>query len=447
MKKIQLIIGITGFVGACVLFLAACQKNGDVVNTEDSFALIQSKILTPSCAKSGCHSSTSDNTFAQHGLVLSGDVAYDNLVNKAPKNAAALADGMSLVKPYQSAKSLLFHKVECDRSHHSSSYGATMPLGGTNLSNGAIEFIRRWIEAGAPKTGNVVDVSLLNDNVPCNSNFTPLAAPPAGQGFQLVIDRFAVNANFEREVFIRRAIPNTSTVFVNRLQTKGRANSHHFVVYGFNPGTPLPNLDEMRDLRLPNGTVNLQVYSQINNEYFIYGGTDVNQDYTFPAGVALRVPTGFSVDLNSHNFNTTNSIVYGENYLNLYTTPAANVQHEAKTLDLKNTDISIPAGQRATFSKTFTFSQARKVFMLTSHYHKLGERFQIKIAGGARDGEVVYENTDWAHPLVKTFATPIQLQAGEGLTSVVTFNNTTNQTVAWGLTTADEMSIIFGYYY
>ena len=42
---------------------------------------------------------------------------------------------------------------------------------------------------------------------------------------------------------------------------------------------------------------------------------------------------------------------------------------------------------------------------------------------------------------------PIVLQAGEGLTSVITYNNTTTHAISFGLTSEDEMGIIFGYYY
>jgi hypothetical protein len=77
----------------------------------------------------------------------------------------------------------------------------------------------------------------------------------------------------------------------------------------------------------------------------------------------------------------------------------------------------------------------------------LGQKFVIKIYGGTRNGEIVYTNTDWEHPLVKSFPIPIVLKAGEGLTSEVTYNNTTSKTVVFGLTSEDEMNIIFGYYY
>ena len=88
-----------------------------------------------------------------------------------------------------------------------------------------------------------------------------------------------------------------------------------------------------------------------------------------------------------------------------------------------------------------------KVFALTSHTHQLGEKFQILISGGTRNGELVYQSTDWQHPENIQFDPPIILEAGQGLTSVITYNNTTNVTVNFGLLSVNEMGIIFGYYY
>jgi hypothetical protein len=153
------------------------------------------------------------------------------------------------------------------------------------------------------------------------------------------------------------------------------------------------------------------------------------------------------IDLNAHYFNLTNLILQGRNYVNFYTVPRASVQNEVKMLDLNNIDIYIPPLTRRTFSKNFTFPTTTRVVMLTSHFHKLGEKFVIKIFGGARNGEVIYTNTDWEHPLVKSFNTPIVLQPGEGLTSEVTYYNPSPVAVAFGLTSQDEMNIIFGYYY
>jgi hypothetical protein len=123
------------------------------------------------------------------------------------------------------------------------------------------------------------------------------------------------------------------------------------------------------------------------------------------------------------------------------------VQKEARTLNLGNNSFSLPAKARTTISKTYLMEEKTYIVSLTSHTHQLGEKFVIKIKNGPRDGEVVYTSTDWHHPLVVNFATPLVLSAGEGLTSEITYNNTKDRVVSFGLTSEDEMGIIFGYYY
>jgi hypothetical protein len=166
--------------------LSSCTKktNDDTpITTEvSSFSLMQDKILTPTCATSGCHASTADGSFKQHGLVLEKSVAYENLVGITPFNALSKADGHLRVKAYKSLESLLFHKLNWDLSHHGGKqYGTPMPLGSTALYLGQIEFIRRWIEAGAPKTGTVADAKLLDDKTPSVSatdDFVAMKTPP-----------------------------------------------------------------------------------------------------------------------------------------------------------------------------------------------------------------------------------------------------------------------------
>ncbi len=436
-----------------VIFLSAlipsCKKQSGNGNetVKSTWEIIQDSILTPSCALSGCHSAATDATYSQHNLVLTKGNAYDNLINKTPKNTFAAADGLARVKPGDFLKSLLYHKIDCQTGHHTSNYGATMPIGGTFLTLGQIEFIRQWINRAAPSSGTVVDEAVLNNRINCSVPFVPLPPPAASEGFQLKTDAFTVNPNTEKEIFIRRNTPNTSTTYINKYTLRGRANSHHFVLYGFQNTTILPPTNVLRDLYNTDGSINVTTFTQMQNHIFLGGGTDVNSTYSFPAGVALKVPAATAFDLNAHYFNKQNTSLPGENYINLYTVPQSAVVKEAKSINFANLNFSIPAGQRKTVTTNFTFSNSVTVFMLTSHFHKLGEKFVIKIWGGPRNGEVVYENTDWQHPLTINYPTPIQLNAGEGLTSVVTYNNTTNRTVTFGLTSEDEMNIIFGYYY
>lgn len=434
------------FLAICGIVAACKKESAGGTAAEASFDVIQTQVLNKSCALSGCHASTSDATFAQHGLVLAPGQAYDNLVGKASKNATAAGMSMPRVKPFDPDNSLLYHKIACQAGHHSANFGNRMPMGGGVLTAGQVEFIRQWIAAGAEKTSAKVPLSVLDDKTACQPAVVPLAAPAANEGFQLRIEPFDIPKQFEREIFVRQNTPN-ATVYVNRLVMRGGSNSHHFLVYTFRNNTGLPSVGVVRDVRNPDGSVNLLTLAEMQNHVFFGGTMEADKEVVLPAGVALKLAPNTPLDLNAHYFNKTDLTLKGANYVNFYTVPAASVQFEAKTLDLNNQDIPIPAGQRVTFTKTWTFNTVTRVIQLTAHTHKMGERFIIRISGGPRNGEVVYENTDWEHPLIKTFATPIVLQPGEGLTSVVTYNNTTSKAVGFGLTSEDEMNIIFGYYY
>ena len=443
---------------AAALALAGC--GGDQSSTNppqitpgagSSFAKMQTSVFTASCAVSGCH--VSATAAASGNLVLSPDVAYENLVGVRPANLAAARDGLKRVMPGKPDSSLLFQKIVLALAAHGGDYGNVMPVGTQALSQGQVDFIRKWIEAGAPKTGEVADETLLANKTPqAASVFVPLVAPAAGLGVQIHVDSFGVRPNFERELFVYRPLGNATDIYVNRIQTSMRALSHHFVLYSVDqsmaPGLPCtPQANTVRDIRNADGSMNLLNMIPMACHVFVAGAMSQTSDYAFPPGVALRLPASMSIDMNVHYVNRTSGEIPGEGYANLYTVPLAQVQKVARTLNMANTSFSLPAGKETTVEKTFTVSQATTIFMLTSHMHMLGKRFQIKIVGGARDGELVYENTDWEHPQTLTFNTPIVLQPGQGLKSVITWNNTTNHVVTFGLQSTDEMGIIFGYYY
>lgn len=436
-----------------VLVAAACGSSDDGTPTPPSsaamgtFERIQSQIFATTCT-AGCH--TQGSPFGQSsGLILDKAVAYANLVGALPKNAAAKADGLHRVKAFRADSSLLYHKLVIADGHHSASYGSPMPLGGQVITNGELEYIRRWIEAGAPEKGSVVDTSVLADRArPVALPFTPLAPPAAG--VQLKIESFNVTPNFERELFVYRRVNNATDLYVDRIETRMRTNSHHFLLYTFEniPALIRPAFDVIRDIRHPDGTLNLVNMLPMGFHVFFAGTQTPTSDYRFPSGVALRLPAQGTLDLNSHYVNRTTAPITGEAYVNLHTVPAASVQRVARTLNMGNTDLTLPPRTRTTLSKTFRVNDSTMtIFMLTSHMHERGERFVIKVTGGPRDGEVVYTTTDWAHPDMVNFTQPIVLRRGEGLTSEITYNNTTDRTIRFGLTSADEMGIIFGYYY
>jgi len=434
-----------------LLSIAACSESTDPGVTQPvelaTFDRIQATILAPSCATSGCHSG--GVTGSSGGLALDAAHAYANLVGAAPGNLAAKADGKLRVKAGDAENSFLVWKLMFHASPAGRDYGAPMPLGGQPLTNGEIEYIRRWVVAGAPRTGAVVDTAVLADRTRLDPfAFTALARP--AQGFQMHIQPFTVQPNFERELFVYDRVGNTTDAFVNRIETKMRTGSHHFLVYGFRTGTPalaIPQFNVVRDIRNADGTPNYINMIPMAYHVFFAGSMTPVSDYTFPAGIALRIPANASFDLNSHYANKLATTITGEAYVNLHTTSQSNVVREARTLDMGNTAISLPPKQRTTMVKSFTVSAPTTIFLLTSHMHKRGEKFVIRINGGARHGEIVYVSENWEHPLIKGYAAPLVLALGEGLTSEITYYNETDRTITFGLTSEDEMGIIFGYYY
>jgi Repeat of unknown function (DUF5648) len=415
-----------------------------VANT--SAKRLMSQVITQQCAS--CHTASSPFG-AQSGLLLDGPNALAAMVNAKPKNAEAATHGFKLITPGNAETSFLYTKlVQWDPSS-THKMGAPMPLGGTSLSVGQLDFIKRWINEGASETADTIPPALLADQTA--PSYLPFSAPaPPTAGLQLTTDPFVVIPNFERELFIYRPLGNPAPVYINRIDTKMRANSHHFVLYAIDPATPtqsrpVPNV--VRDLRDTNGVLNFATAITIAYHIYVGGSMAPDSTYTFPPGIALELPANTGLDLNSHYVNKTSNSLTGEAFANLYTVDKSAVSKIARTLNLNNTNIQLPANKTTTLSRTFTFTETRNIIMLTSHMHKLGEKFVIKIAGGPRNGEVIYETTDWSHPFAKSFDTPLVLQDGQGLTSEITWNNTTSKPVNFGLTSEDEMGIIFGYYY
>lgn len=444
MSRSKLLFAV--ILGGFLPCIHACKEQPQ--NPSSSFELLQARILTPSCATAGCHASTSDGTFFQHGLVLEKSVAYSSLVNTLPRNANALEDTMLLVKPFDPEKSLFLHKLHL-YDEHQHDYGNPMPLGLKKLTVGQVEFIEQWIAAGAPVTGNVADAVLLSDPTAQSEDFVPLAAPDPDKGFQINLNKFIVAPNFEREFFVYKKLGNTSDILVNRFEIKMRLNSHHIVLYDFSSNIPLnifPQPNIVRDIRNPDGTMLFFNMAPMGYHVFVIGGQSPYFNFEFPPGVALRFPAGYGLDFNSHYVNKEPTPIDGEVNVNFFTTPAGTVTKEARTLNLANQGINLAAGERSTLSKTFTMTSPVSIIALTSHTHQLGEKFVIRISGGIRNGEIVYTNLDWHHPQFKSYNPPIVLQPGEGLISEITYFNSKDKSVRFGLTSEDEMGIIFGFY-
>jgi len=417
---------------------------------DGTYARIQREILDVSCVS--CHK-TGDANARQSGLVLTADSSYQQMLGVASLQRTAKANGLMRIKAFRSDSSLFYHKLAWIPGHHSVDYGNLMPMGTTKgVTAGQLEYVRRWIEVGAPRTGHVVDTLVMRDNRVQSATFTPLAAPVAA-GLQLKVDSFAVIPLGERELFVNRRVNNATDMYVTRIESRMRPGSHHLLLYTFDerntafPCNTRPSFDVVRDIRNRDGSMNIINMLPMACHVFFAGAMTPDFDYRFPTGVALRLPANSSLDFNVHYVNRSPADLPGEAFANLYFTDRASVQTVARSLNYGNQDITLPAGRRTTLTKVFAMPTRTTILGLTSHMHSLGEKFEIRVRRANGTETTVYTNTDWEHPGFTNFATPLVLEAGDALVSVVTWNNTSDRTVFFGLASTDEMDIIFGYAY
>lgn len=423
------------------------------VEAGSDFAVLQEKILTPNCATSGCH----DTRNAVGGLDLSPSVAYQNLVGVSAVNANAKADKLLRVKAGDPYQSFLYIKLDSANIHSSDGYGSPMPLGSRALTAGQLQFITLWISGGANKSGAAIDPKLLNDPRPQNE--TLVLAPPA-DGAQFRVPTFGIPPQFEREIFY--ATPNTKDLLVTKFEMIQRDRSHHFILYAYDPArTPsTPPVGVFRDLYDGKGNYNNQSFANMSGRIFLIGSQLKAESIEFPAGMAMRLPKTWLLDLNSHYTNGSKDTTRGEVLLNLHSTTPDKVKTYVESLELGFYNLSLLPKRETKVETTFLVGAARQagrdrfpnqdtvhVIGLTSHTHRMGRRFEIQIVGGARNGETIYTSTNWLNPPLVHFQTPILLRRGEGLKSIVTYYNDTDEPVSFGFRSSDEMNFIFGYYY
>ena len=421
---------------------------------ESTWGTIQEKILKTSCIN--CHVSGSAMT-KQSGLDLSGNDSYSKLVGVSPKNIAAKNDGLVIVSNEGGmkglSKSYLWEKINAyDREHFLSDhpeYGQMMPPGQNFLTDGQLQFVRAWIEAGSPEEGVVADEKLLLDsNKYSPPEFVPLKPPE--KGIQLHLKPFEVLPNFEREFFQYTNLDISEDIYANRIQIEMRPGSHHFILYSFIKNinqSNLPEFDVARELRYENGQYNIETLRSMQYHEFFNGTQWPRMDYKLPPGVAFRLDSNFGLDQNSHYVNRTDTIMVGEVYTNIHTIDKSEVMHEAKIINWSKQDIFLPAKKITKLNKSFYTNKPIYIGQLFSHAHEKMTEFSVIIKGGNRNGELVYWTDDWQHPPIMSYDPPIKLNAGEGLEMIATYDNPLDRAVTFGFLSTDEMMILFGWYY
>ena len=436
------------------------------LETRPSWEIIRDDIIVPRCAS--CH--TAGSFYAeQSGLVLTADVAYEEIINTPPTNNAALEDGLVQLSNEGGMLgvqlSYFWEKINIrDEEHYLGDhpyYGEFMPLGGPFLTNGQLSFIEEWISAGSPQTGEVVDPALLADTTIYSApEFEILNEPEFG--LQLHLGPFEVPPGGDMELLSYEDPNFSEDVFINRVKISMRPGSHHFILYTFTEDIPsyfVPEEGDIRPFYDDNGELIYGNLLAMQYHKFVTGTQWPSMDYHFPEGVALRFPHEYGFDMNTHYLNYTNESLTGEIYTNLYFSEPSEIEHVAEILMLNNQNFNLPPNEITAVERTYTFSQIRdshnipnnineiKVFQLFSHAHQHMTRFDVEVEYANETSELVYTALDWEHPPILQLQNPLILTSGMGLKITATYDNWTDDYLQFGLLSTDEMMILFGYFY
>ncbi len=286
----------------------------------------------------------------------------------------------------------------------------------------------------------------IDYNISDIPSFEPLKKPEAGKGYQVHVEPFPVPANFEREWYMRLPLGNKEKIYVTSFEAKMRPGTHHLIAYPFKDENAKnnPPIGVMRDQNLVSGNFNL--FSNTNTTNFILETTAPEYRIDIPEGYAIPFEAGTTLDFNSHYFNKTTNTLFGEVYLNIYTKSRDEVKYVLdNSIDDNHEKLILPANKVTVIADTIIYDKQTKMVMLTSHCHKHGERFEIYKVGGQDNGKLLYTSTDYVHPPILYYNNPMIFEKGEGMRYVVTYNNKTNREINFGVTSEDEMGILFAY--
>jgi len=429
------------------------------------------EILNQSCGlSSSCHNS--EGKIAD--LDLSGDreQIYNAIVNKAPVNEIAKAKNHSLVTPGDPSKSFLYRKMNYDLHNDSKlteGENQLMPVG-YKIKDESIELIRQWILYGAKNdTKEYVNYATLKEYYENPSAQLPqIEAPPApapGEGYQIQLGPIFLEPSKEVEYVYRYELRNEEEEEVNRIDVQMNKQSHHFLFFKFNEGE-----ENKQEPGL------LPVKGRFDSEMAITPDTKMIGGWAYPKNIELPKGTAYKwsedavLKLNYHILNySSTAILPAKLYVNIYTQPAGTAIKEM------HSEFHISLEQSFDIGRVFkpgisehswhmnNFYEARSneevhIWTLGSHTHKYGVDFDMYLNENRIMGDQIYEghyNLDYTvnqgeysyeEPPFRYFNDFLTINSGDGLRIEGVYDNTSDRTVNFGLTTNDEMFGMFVQY-
>lgn len=274
-----------------------------------------------------------------------------------------------------------------------------------------------------------------------------LTLPAPEDGIQIESPTFTIPTGGDSEFCYAVTLKNEAVLNVNTFQSQYREGSHHFILFA-NFGDPVPGFPDGELYSCgANGEGDINPGDGDMGDFQIAYATQLNAEtLKFPDGVALKLPAGTQLVLNSHYINYTDADLTGQVRVNLVGVPDEAVEQEANLYFWFNPIIWIEAGQSYTSYLDCGLPAGTNVVTLNTHTHELGVNFDVySDIGGKRT--LLHNETDWEEPGTVVYDPAYVVSEGEKFHFECSFENPNDHAVMVGTSSKDEMCITFGYYY
>ena len=278
----------------------------------------------------------------------------------------------------------------------------------------------------------------VNPQADCPSGELCLKAPSAGFQVQTVGDQIQPGEDVEFCEVVELPGDPDETYYVSEFELAMTTFSHHLIVVAALPGSATEANIKAGDKKkcfTPDA-----FGGEISS---VTGSQKPYHRESFPDGVGKVFHGGQKLIFDYHYFNASKAPVQARGAVNFHLVEASHVQRIAHSFGFYNFDIKTPPQTTKSFEATCGFTRDVLVQKLTRHTHQWGRDFSVAFAGGAKDGSHIWTSPDY-EVTEFVFDEPVLMSKGTGFTFTCEFENTTAETLKFGITAADEMCILFG---
>jgi hypothetical protein len=169
-------------------------------------------------------------------------------------------------------------------------------------------------------------------------------------------------------------------------------------------------------------------------------------DQQYPAGIGHTIYGGQRIAVDYLYVNTGDETSSAKIKLNFHASTDGAFKRAAHTARFNNLTIYTPPRGRSSHLAECTFPEDVWIGELVRRTQQRGTGFSVWIAGGDRNGELIWHSTRPDDPNLE-LAEPIRLQGGEGFRFECDYLNTSDRELRFGVNASDETCTLSSLYW